>query len=371
MGTSATKSAPRVLFLALATYSRMGGIQRFNQRVIGGLCSASQACNGPAPVVHFMDDTAEDLPTDTGAQLIGHGRHRFKFISGAMKAARSADIILAGHINLLPVAALCKLANPRAKLLLFVHGDDVWNDPAFRLRRPYDSPLLRWVDRIASVSQFTANRMSSEFGVPPEKYIVFPNAVDPLSVPANHQPGSKTILTVTRFDWHDRTKNVDSIIKALPVLRERVPEITLEVVGDGPLRPELEQLAETLGVSDNIRFLGRVSDEELMNCYARAGVFVLPSSKEGFGIVYLEAWRHEIPVICGTDDAAQEVVTDGVDGFTADPRNTDALADKIALVLLDPELASKMGKSGAEKVRTRYLDKHFRSNLVGLLEALA
>ena len=72
-------------------------------------------------------------------------------------------------------------------------------------------------------------------------------------------------------------------------------EIILEIVGDGVLRPGLESLAAQIGVERSVRFLGRLADEDLKNAYARASVFAMPSSKEGFGIVYLEAWQFGLP----------------------------------------------------------------------------
>jgi hypothetical protein len=199
---------------------------------------------------------------------------------------------------------------------LFVHGDEVWNDPRHRNKHWYETWFLRALTKIVSVSAFTAGTMAREFNVPLAKFGLLPNAVDPLKTlpsPSMRQPA--TILTVTRLGSSDREKNVGQMIRAVVKLKQILPGLTYEIAGDGPLRPELEALASDLGVGDVVKFLGFVTDAELDAAYARATVFALPSSKEGIGIVYLEAWQRGLPVICSSEGASKEIVTDAVDGF--------------------------------------------------------
>lgn len=109
---------------------------------------------------------------------------------------------------------------------------------------------------------------------------------------------------------------------------------------------------------------------KLETAYAKATVFALPSSKEGFGIVYLEAWQHRLPVICSSKGAAKEIVEDGVDGFVVDPEDIGLLADRLKFLLSDPERAKAMGESGRRKVEAHYLDPAFRRNLDGIIDGL-
>jgi glycosyltransferase involved in cell wall biosynthesis len=147
-------------------------------------------------------------------------------------------------------------------------------------------------------------------------------------------------------------------------------ECILQVVGEGPLKSELASLARELAVGERVEFLGRISDGRLAEAYAQACLFAMPSSKEGFGIVFLEAWLHGLPVICGTQDAAVEIITDGVDGFAVNPWDIETLAAKIAILLADPDMAAAMGLAGADKVRSRYLMGHFKGNLEKLIAEL-
>jgi phosphatidylinositol alpha-1,6-mannosyltransferase len=161
------------------------------------------------------------------------------------------------------------------------------------------------------------------------------------------------------------------MISAIADLKERLPGVKYEIVGDGGLRPELEALSNRLGLSDIVTFHGRLGDRELHEAYARASVFAMPSNKEGFGIVYLEAWQHGLPVICSSVGASSEIVSDGVDGYVVDPTNVSALADRLHQLLTEPELAKAMGERGRQKVERKYLNANFRLHLDAILEEMS
>ncbi len=124
---------------------------------------------------------------------------------------------------------------------------------------------------------------------------------------------------MTRLSAKEPYKNVDKVIRAVARLAVTLPTVRLDIVGDGDGKPALMALAESEGVTDRVSFLGRASDHELALAYSRASVFALPSSGEGFGIVYLEAWQRGLPVIGSTEGAAPEVIAHGQDGLLVDP----------------------------------------------------
>ncbi len=354
--------SPSVLFLALDTYSRIGGIQAFNQRVIACLDKVAAR-----PLVHIMRDVPDDVIQRSSARIKAFGSKRFGFICASVAAARHVQVLLVGHINLLPVAMLCRLVNPALRIVLFAHGDEVWADPLYRRKRFYEPLLLTAVDTIASVSDFTARRMAAGFGVSAQKFVIFPNAVNPAGF--QREALGRSILSVGRLGLHDRGKNIDAVIGAMALLPPELGEHHLHIVGDGPLRPELEALVDALGLHGRVHFLGRLSDTALSDAYGEAGLFVMPSSKEGFGIVYLEAWQHGVPVICGNEDAAHEIVEHGVDGFVVAPGDIALLADRMAYLLRHPEIALGIGARGQAKVQTRYSAANFEANLAALLRA--
>lgn len=361
---------PTVLFLALDTYSRVGGLQRFNRRVVTALAELADAAGSRPPRVHIMRDRPHDLPPDLAASVTAFGPSRLGFVVRSLAAARRVDVLLLGHIALLPVGWLAKRLRPGLRLVLFAHGVEVWGDAAYRRVRRHEAAMLRSVDTVAAVSRYTAARMASAFRVPPARFAILANAVDgPLrNPPRNTQP---VVLGVTRLAAHDRSKNVDRLIHAFAPLATAVPDARLEIVGDGVLRPELEALAARLGLASHVAFHGAIGDAALEDCYRRARVFALPSSKEGFGIVYLEAWRHGLPVICGSEGAPREIVSHGENGFVVDPSDTAALSGALCQLLMDPTLAAEMGRRGADKVRSRFLHAHFRETLAGIVRGSA
>ncbi|ONF96441.1 glycosyltransferase family 4 protein [Sphingomonas jeddahensis] len=335
------EGSARVLFVGLSA-SGHGGIQGFNRRVTAALAELG----GAFTVAMLADD--------------GHRG----FTRRMLTALRSADVLLIGHINLLPLALLHRLLRPRGRRILFAHGIEVWGDPTYRSVRRWEPSLLRrTIDRVAIVSRFSQARMATAFGLDDDRFSLFPNAVD--LPPQPPPPSGRTILAVARLGAGEREKHLDKLIRALPL----VPAARLVVIGDGPLRDELRALAATLRIADRVALPGAVDAGTLARAYADAAVFALPSSKEGFGIVYLEAWARGLPVIGSRHGGAGEVIADGVDGFTVDPTDIQALAARLRELLDDPELAARMGATGRAKVERQYSNAAFVANLRALLAA--
>ena len=144
------------------------------------------------------------------------------------------------------------------------------------------------------------------------------------------------------------------LFRALPLVRSRVPNAHVHVVGDGVLRGRLESLANGLGMSDAVTFHGWVDDEERNEIMRRASVFAMLSrvdalgSGEGFGIVYIEAGSLGLPVVAGRAAGAVDAVVEGVTGILVDPEDHVAGADAIVSIRSDQRLAQQMGKAGRE-----------------------
>ena len=357
----------KTLFCAADAYALIGGIQSFNRRVIRHLGEFSRSGAIACARVMLHKETPADLPKDLGVECLCAGSSHLTYVLVFLREIFSAETLLIGHIDLLPLAAAARLLRPSLPIVLFVHGDEVWNDPKHRLMRWYEPWILKSVSLIAAVSNFTIQRMSAEFKVPLARFRLFPNAVDELETVSPRETTSPVVLTVTRLGIGDREKNVDKVIRAFAMLKGRVPNAVYEIIGDGCLRPELEKLASQLGIADRVRFLGRISDCELNEALKRASLFVLPSSKEGFGIVYLEAWQRGIPVICGADGAPSEIISDGIDGFVVNSDALGALEERMYQLLTDNDLNRQFGNQGIAKVQSKYLDCHFGSRLKAIL----
>lgn len=365
------KNRPSIVLCARDTYSKIGGLQNFNRRVVDNLSERLEGRDEARALALILGDYRAAFPRRRKVDFIGF-RSRVALIFRTLwLSATQAEMLVLCHVNFIPLAAFARLLRPRLPILLFVHGDEVWDKRSSCVRQWCDTRFLRAVTRIASVSAFTAEKMSAAFDVPRDKFRLLPNAVDPLKPAANPaQREPATILIVNRMDARDRKKNIDQVIRAVAELKGRVPGLKLELIGDGGLRPELEALAASLGLADVAKFHGWVCEDELQGFYERARVFAMPSSKEGFGIVYLEAWLRRLPVICSSEGASSEVVADGVDGFVVDPGDISMLADRLHTLLTNPTLATSMGERGKRKVEQNYLNPVFRSNLDAIIDEL-
>ncbi|MFV2105302.1 glycosyltransferase family 4 protein [Micromonospora sp. LOL_015] len=148
-------------------------------------------------------------------------------------------------------------------------------------------------------------------------------------------------------------KGQDTLIRAWPLVRRRVPGAALLIVGGGPDRRRLQRLARRAGVADDVTFTGAVPWAELPAHYAAGDVYAMPCRTrrggldvEGLGIVYLEGSATGLPVVAGDSGGAPDAVRDGETGYVVNGRDPSQLADRLAGLLADRELARRMGAAG-------------------------
>ncbi len=293
----------------------------------------------------------------------GAGGHRSRFASWALGEALRprADrlLVLALHVHL-AVAAL-PLRARGARLALFLHGIEAWGELGLtrRLALAGAAPLL-------SNSRYTADRVSSTHGAWVRSPIRpchlglmdRPPGAGQLPIP----PGF--VLSVGRLSSGERYKGTDALLDAWPDVVRELPGARLVVVGDGDDRRRLEERARPLG--DRVRFLGRVEPELLAALYAGCALFSLPSTGEGFGLVYLEAMRAGKAVIAGPG-APEEVVT-AETGVIVDPRALDRLGSVTRDLLRDGARRDRLGAAGRARFLERFTSEHFARRLRACLE---
>lgn len=156
----------------------------------------------------------------------------------------------------------------------------------------------------------------------------------------------RNVLYVGRLD---EEKNIDQLIRAMAMLPESCPA-TLEVVGDGNCRDELEALSAELGLQDRVRFLGLVTEQELLDAYARCELFVMPSTAELQSLATMEAMAAGAAVVLADAMALPHLVKPGYNGFLFPPGDVRALADRLADVLRDADTVADMRAASHEMV---------------------
>jgi L-malate glycosyltransferase len=188
----------------------------------------------------------------------------------------------------------------------------------------------------------------------PAKIDVIPNGVDlPTRVGAPRSPDPRgdgpLVGMVGRLGWK---KGYEFALEAFAALRGRIPNLRVDIVGDGDLRGEIEQRIERLGLGDTVRLLGQRSD--VPACLERFDCFVLSSVIEGMPNALLEAMSMRLPVVTTSAGGSAEVVEDGVSGLVVPPRDATALAAAIGRVLTDGALAARLGAAAETRVREHY-----------------
>ena len=365
----------KALFVTLGVYSGVGGEQRFNQRVVTCLSELGASDGLESWVIALWDSATDQAAAPSPVHFLPGGSSKFRSAAAFLGQVRriQPDVILYGHILLSPLAWAARLLSPRSRHVLFVYGLEVWREP-FRSRVPMWQRLAvrGGIDQVASISQLTSQRMQRAYALPDAMFTILPCAVDPPAhAPLRRNPegGELRLLTVTRLGRGDGYKGCDKVIRALPKVLEEVPCARYDVVGKGPLRSELERLAGEVGVRQAVRFRGYVSDGELERIYDQTRLMVMPSTGEGFGIVFLEAWKHGLPVVVGNQDASAEVVTHGVNGLCVNPESVEEISEAVVELLKDQEKAFAMGQRGYQTVLERYAHPHFRNRLRDILNS--
>jgi glycosyltransferase involved in cell wall biosynthesis len=156
------------------------------------------------------------------------------------------------------------------------------------------------------------------------------------------------LLSVTRLDENDRYKGIVTVLEALAMVED--PSLHYVVAGSGNDREFLERIARRLQLADRVHFIGGVTDGQLAELYRSCAAFVLPSGKEGFGIVFLEAMYFEAPVIAAAEKGAVDVVQHDSTGLLVPYGDTVALKAAIERVLVDTALCDRVRAGGRQLV---------------------
>jgi glycosyltransferase involved in cell wall biosynthesis len=262
------------------------------------------------------------------------------FAAGALAscARYRPDHLISIHLNFGPVARLAKRAFG-TPFTLVAHGIDVHDHLSCA-----KLAALRAADLILAVSSWTRERVLEVGGIDPSRVAVLPNTFDELRFTVagksewlatryNLQTGEKVLLTVARLDSGECYKGYDRIMQALPAIRAACGPVRFLVVGKGDDRTRLERMARRLNVEHAVSFAGFVPDEELADHYRLADVFAMPSTGDGFGIVFLEAMACGTPVLAGNCDGSVDALDGGRLGQLVDPNDVDAIARGITSLL--------------------------------------
>jgi glycosyltransferase involved in cell wall biosynthesis len=226
-------------------------------------------------------------------------------------------------------------------------------------------------DRVFVTSEYSKQKVLESYGLRNDLVRIAPEAIGP-DIAAHGSGESKrvrskkppTILSVAR---QYRRKDSATLIRAIPGLVAAIPDIRVRIVGDGPELAKTRRLAARLGVVDRVSFLSSLDTVDALRTeYERASVFCLPSLQEGFGIVFLEAMSHGLPIVAATTGAVPEVAPHGETSLLVPPGDPASLTHALIRVLTDSNLAGQLGSAGIQRASKYDWSTAARAFLAGL-----
>lgn len=349
------------IFLTGTEFLNAGGIQRVNCMLARAFSQFSARVPATIHAFSYLDSAAT-LPPElrcTNVQWHPANRDRAALAMTLLREARrhQPDLLLLTHVSLLPLAPAVRALSPKTKIALLGHGIEVWTQLSAVHRA-----LLRDLDSILAPSQFTAERMASLNGLPTGRVRVIPHSLPPdwpAAAPPPRANDPLRLLAVSRLDAADMFKGIEAVLTALGSIRGSVPAFELIIAGDGTDRARLESISRTAGLDSIVRFAGRVTDSDLRNLYAFSDIFVLPSSKEGFGLVYLEAMSFGLPVIAARAGGVTDIIEDGVSGLLASPDDLAALSHALRTLITDAAERERIARNALARVQSSFHFCHF------------
>lgn len=253
--------------------------------------------------------------------------------------------------------ALARRMGLQAKLVLSIYAPRTYALPR-SLGEVITALSCHGADLVLSLSEFSKRDIARAYRVPHSKIAVTYAGVDS-SFSANSSPQERSdddpfsLLFCGRLNGPHEQKGVDVLLRSFPTVLKNHKAV-LNIIGTGSRLAQYQRMAEKLGVSEQVRFLGFVEHQEMPRHYQQTDLFVLPSRRESFGLVLAEAMACGLPVVATAAGAIPEVVQDGMTGILVPPDDPEALAHAVNSLLDDPEKMKTMGTGGAQRVRERF-----------------
>ncbi|OGD71734.1 MAG: hypothetical protein A2Y64_05670 [Candidatus Coatesbacteria bacterium RBG_13_66_14] len=280
-------------------------------------------------------------------------------------AEGTPDTVHAGYCHPDSMVAMLLAAIGGWPFLIYAHGTETLRFTKDKRLAPFFDKSYRAAAAVLANAHYCAEIVEKGHGVPPERiHIIHPGVdfahfaappveglLDALRRRHRIPPGARVLFIVGRVI---PLKGFDTVLKALPRVLKEFPETVLLLGGDGFYLPRIRQMVVELGLTDAVRLLGKIPDEELAACYHLADLYVMPSrddppgSFEGFGIVFMEAGAAGTPQIGGRSGGIPDAVRDGETGLLCDPWDPDDLAEKILRLWRDPDLLKSLGEGARQ-----------------------
>ncbi|BAZ46575.1 glycosyl transferase, group 1 family protein [Chondrocystis sp. NIES-4102] len=276
--------------------------------------------------------------------------------------------------NGLKAILLKDLGLTQAKITVFFHGYDLGSYLNLYSQNIYKNLFIE-ADLLQPISQHWQKKIIS-LGCPKNKIIVHHMGVDcqkfPYLIP-QEKDNEIRLISIARLV---SKKGLKYSIQAVAQLIPRYPNLEYQIIGDGILKSELQQLIQQLNVVKNIKLLGWKQQPEIATLLAQADIILAPSVTsetgdcEGIPVSLMEAMARGLPVISTYHSGIPELIQDGISGYLLPEKDIDNLAIKIEQLLINPQLRQKMGQAGRKKIETEYNIQLLNDRLVAILQQM-
>ncbi len=337
----------KILFLTLKIFSSTGGIEKVCRIVGKVLNDYTLNENGLFSVYSMYDNIIPVKSNKYFPSRVFKSFNKNKFLFGikSITNGKKMDLVLISHVNLLFFGYFIKLISPSTKLVLFAHGIEIW--------KPFSNRKKFWLnscDTIICVSNYTKQRVLDLHHVDGAKCVVVNNCLDPylpniikkekdqnLLEKYKIKKNCILLLTLSRLSAHDRDKGYEKVIIAVSELKKDYPQIVYMIAGkyEPAEKQWLDNLIAEHCISDSVIFTGYIDDENLADHFQLADIYLMPSTKEGFGIVFVEALYYGLPAIGGNKDGSVDALEKF--GLLVDPDQQDEITNALKEVIENKE----------------------------------
>jgi len=361
-------AGPRQLGLLATEVCSFGGIQAYMKRIIEVMSGLEKAGEAKCVCISLNDPMPVDESFETGngkIGFIGAARSKLRYVWQSYTNAQPSMTMLVGHLNLAPVAWLLRSIGRISSYVVIVHGIEAWS------RRPWLERIsLASADAIIATTKFTATTCAQANDVDQSKFLVIPlcTADRPVAPSTSFVlKGEFKILSVGRQDRSEVYKGYETLIDAVEQLASVHRGVQLHLVGAGNDHARLQALVKQRGLDSLVTMWGKLTDAELEAAYASCDIFALPSKKEGFGIVFLEAMRHGKPCIGGNHGGTPEVIVHDATGFLVEYGDVDQLSLALGVLYKDTARRHLIGAASRARFEKLFTFDAFRRSFIQTL----
>jgi len=354
----------RILCLLTDAFGGRGGIAQYNRDFLTAL-SGLEGVQEVVVMPRCVLEKKFNLPAK-----INQMQPSFHPVYYSLRAAWTAlskgpfDLIYCGHLRMTILAwVISKLI--KTPYLLQIFGIEAWQNS--RSLPPF---FVQKAGLVISISRFTKKKFQQWVHLEPQKVKILPPFVDAQRFQPGPKPqnlvkewgleGCQVMLTISRLDASERYKGHSLIINTMPALLKKNKNLRYVIAGSGSDEFFLKNLAKENNVDGQVLFIGQIDEMLKAELYRLSDVFIMPSKKEGFGIVFLEALASGVPVIAGNKDGSLDPLRDGEYGCLVDCDDRSEIQSAIEHCLT--------GATGRVKKATEFSFENFKSHLAKLIE---